>query len=137
MVHGPDHSENCFPPKYKQKSPLHNHGDFYAGRSSSMDIHEGSARKTRVYDSQDPDRKAKYGDGGMSLDSFSGHRHSRLHNPRVDSEQVDPWLQNYNNMNSNVAPAEHFVSKSSNLASKGVEYDDFTHKGLSKRMAKV
>ncbi|XP_071932380.1 uncharacterized protein [Coffea arabica] len=136
MAHGPDRSENCFPPKYKQKSPLHNHGDFYAGRSSSMDIHEGSARKTRVYDSQDPDRKAKYGDGGMSLDSFSGHRHSRLHNPRVDSDHADPWLQNYNDMNSNVAPAEHFVSKSSNLASKGVEYDDFTHKGLSKRLAK-
>ncbi|KAL3516088.1 hypothetical protein ACH5RR_022990 [Cinchona calisaya] len=136
LAHGPDLSENYFPPKSKQKSALHNHGDFDLRRSSPMDIHEGSARKTRVYDSRGPDRRPKHFVGGMSLDSVSGYHHSHIYDPRVNSERADPWLQNSNDRNPKVAPAEHFVYKPSNLTSKGVEYDDFKHKGLSTKMPK-
>ncbi|KAL3538101.1 hypothetical protein ACH5RR_001467 [Cinchona calisaya] len=136
MAHGSDHSERYFQQKIKLKSPLYNDGDFYAGKSSSADIHEDSVRKTCVYDTQDNDLRAKNGVGGVSLQPVSGRHHSHLYAPRVNSEQADPWLQNYNNMSPKVTAAEQFDSKPSSLTSKGVECDDFKHKGTSRRMTK-
>lgn len=132
-MRGSDQSESHFHQKFEHKSPPFNYGEFYPGKSSSIELHEGSKRGNPVLDVH---QRVKHGGGMMNVDSVTGHYRSSSHGVRMNREQAEGGHQNYNGIHLKANPAEHSEYKSSNLTSKGDTSYGFPEKGSSRRMGK-
>lgn len=135
-MRGSDHSESYFHQKFEHKSPTFSYGEFYPGKSSSIDLHEGSRRGNPVLDHQDVHQRVKHGVGMMNVDSVPGQHRLSSHGARINREQAEVGHQNYNSILLKANSAEHSEYKSSNLASKGDTSYGFPDKGSSRRMGK-
>lgn len=135
-MRGSDHSENHIRQRFEQKSSTLNYGEFYPGRSSSVDIHDGPKRGNPVYDNKDTQQRVKRGVGMMKVGSVPGqNRGSR--GVMIHREQKEIRPQNYNDIQVKAVPAERFEYKPSSLTSKGEASHGFLDKGPPRRMGKV
>ncbi|GAB4855985.1 hypothetical protein Ancab_024624 [Ancistrocladus abbreviatus] len=125
-------SYRCHSKKKMLISPTH--GNSFPVQKSSFSVDEYSAPETSVYDSSiDHSVRSKHGLKGRRPESSSNHRF-RPATGKITGEQTEPWLYDYDNMDTKVLHKERLETKPSSFMVRCRDSLDTEERVLSARI---